>query len=230
MGIIIENISEQDRPYEKCMREGAGALSDAELLAVILRTGTCGESSLDLAMKVLSHSRNKRGLLGIMNMSVPELKKIKGIGNVKAVQIKCLAELSMRIAAAKTDTTLTFNTPKIIADYYMEDLRHETREKLMLLMLDIKGKFIHDCTISVGTVDASLISPREIFIEALKYEAVRIVLVHNHPSGDPAPSAEDMRITHMMVKLGDIIGIPLIDHIIIGDNKYVSFKEQEIIN
>lgn len=230
MGIIIENISEQDRPYEKCIREGAGALSDAELLAVILRTGTCGESSLDLAMKVLSHSRNKRGLLGIMNMSVPELKKIKGIGSVKALQIKCLAELSMRIAAAKTDTTLTFNAPKAVADFYMEDLRHEPREKLMLLMLDIKGRFIHDCAISVGTVDASLISPREIFIEALKYEAVRIVLVHNHPSGDPAPSAEDINITHTMVKLGDIIGIPLIDHIIIGDNRYVSFKEQEIIN
>lgn len=229
MGIKIKNISEKDRPYEKCLQRGADSLSDAELLAVILRTGTRDEGSLGLAMQVLSHSRKSRGILGIVDMTIPELMKIKGIGKVKAVQLKCVAELSARIAAASKDTDAKFNNPQRIADYYMEEMRHEPRERLVLLMLDVKGAFLHDCIISMGTVEASLISPREIFIEALKYEAVRIVLVHNHPSGDPEPSSEDIHVTDMVGRLGNIMGIPLIDHVIIGDNTYVSFKERGLI-
>lgn len=229
MGIMMKDISEQDRPYEKCMREGAGSLNDAELLSVILRNGTQGEGSLDLAMNVLSHSKHARGILGIMDMSIPELMKIKGIGRVKAVQLKCVAELSRRIALAGRNAVRTFTTPGMIADYYMEQLRHETREKLILLMLDVKGGFLHDCVVSMGTVEASMISPREIFVEALRYEAVRIILIHNHPSGNPEPSNEDIRVTECVEKLGHMIGIPLIDHVIIGDNRYVSLRERGLI-
>lgn len=224
MGIIIEKINEEDRPYEKCLRYGAGALSDAELLAVILKTGTKGESALDLAMRVMSQSVRRHGLLGIIDMSVTELRKIKGIGKVKAIQLKCVAELAMRIHTAAREDTVKFDSPEKIADYYMGMLRYETKERLVLIMMDIRGGFIHDSVISIGTVEASLISPREIFIEALKYEAVRIALIHNHPSGDPTPSSEDIEVTSTIAQLGGILGIPLIDHVIIGDNRYISLK------
>ncbi len=229
MGIIIEKINEEDRPYEKCLRYGAGALSDAELLAVILKTGTKGESALDLAMRVMSQSVRRHGLLGIIDMSVTELRKIKGIGKVKAIQLKCVAELAMRIHTAEREDTVKFDSPEKIADYYMGMLRYETKERLVLIMMDIRGGFIHDSVISIGTVEASLISPREIFIEALKYEAVRIALIHNHPSGDPTPSSEDIEVTRTIAQLGGILGIPLIDHVIIGDNRYISLKERGVI-
>lgn len=229
MGVTIREICEQDRPYEKCFRVGPENLSDMELLAVILRNGTFGESSLNLAMSVLSHSKKDRGLLALMDMSIPELMEIKGIGRVKAVQLKCVAELSKRIAAARREIPEKFTTPGQIAGYYMEQLRHETRERLLMMMLDVKGGLLHDVVLSVGTVDASLISPREIFIEALRYEAVRIVLIHNHPSGNPEPSGADIEVTERIEKLGNIIGIPLIDHIIIGDNSYISFRERGLI-
>lgn len=229
MGIIIEKINEEDRPYEKCLRYGAGALSDAELLAVILKTGTKGESALDLAMRVMSQSVRRHGLAGIIDMSVAELRKIKGIGKVKAIQLKCVAELAMRIHTATREDTVKFDSPGKIADYYMGMLRYETKERLVLIMMDIRGGFIHDSVISIGTVEASLISPREIFIEALRYEAVRIALIHNHPSGDPAPSSEDIEVTRTIAQLGGILGIPLIDHVIIGDNRYISLKERGVI-
>lgn len=229
MGVTMKEICEQDRPYEKCFRVGPEALSDAELLAVILRNGTLGEGSLNLAMQVLAHSKKEKGLLALMDMSIPELMEIKGIGKVKAIQLKCVAELSKRIAAARRETIVRFTTPGQIADYYMEQLRHETRERLLIVMFDAKGELLHDSVLSIGTVDASLISPREIFIEALRYEAVRIVLLHNHPSGDPGPSNEDIQVTERIEKLGKLMGIPLIDHIIIGDNKYISFREEGLI-
>lgn len=229
MGVTMKEFCEQDRPYEKCLRLGTDALSDAELLAVILRSGTRGEGALNLAMKVLSGSKKDRGILALIDMSIPELMKIKGIGKVKAIELKCVAELSKRIAAADRKQQKKFTTPKQIADYYMEQLRHESRERLLLMLLDAKGGLLHDFVLSIGTVDASLISPREIFIEALRHEAVRIVLVHNHPSGNPKPSEEDIAVTEQIEKLGKIIGIPLIDHIIIGDNIYTSFREQGLI-
>lgn len=229
MGVTMKEFCEQDRPYEKCLRLGTNALSDAELLAVILRSGTRGEGALNLAMKVLSGSKKDSGILALIDMSIPELMKIKGIGKVKAIELKCVAELSKRIAAADRKQQKNFTTPKQIADYYMEQLRHESRERLLLMLLDAKGELLHDFVLSIGTVDASLISPREIFIEALRHEAVRIVLVHNHPSGNPKPSEEDIAVTEQIEKLGKIIGIPLIDHIIIGDNIYTSFREHGLI-
>lgn len=229
MGIAMKDLKEQDRPYEKCLSKGPAFLSDAELLAVLLRSGTVGESALNLAMEVLACSRRKNGLAAVMDMSVPELTKIKGIGKIKAVQLKCIAELARRLSAIDAKERTCFCKPVQIADYYMEQLRHESREQLILMMLDIKGTLLHDLVLSVGTVDASLISPREIFVEALKYEAVRIILVHNHPSGNPEPSSQDIEVTKQVEKIGEMIGIPLIDHIIIGDNNYASFRERGII-
>lgn len=155
---------------------------------------------------------------------------IKGIGIAKAVQIKSIAELSRRIAKShfRISNKKEFVSPEIIAGYYMEDMRHLATEHLKVIMLNTKYRFIGDYELTKGTVNSSLASPREVYIEALKSEAVYIVLIHNHPSGDPTPSRDDLIITKRMKDAGNIIGISLIDHIIIGDNNYISLKQQNL--
>lgn len=223
----IKELKKENRPYEKFIEKGAKALTDAELLAIIIRTGTFEKTSVELAESILDLS-GKEGILGIISLSVPELKKLKGIGQVKAVQIKCIAELSRRIAKSNVSFCQEFASPELIAAYYMEDMRHYKTEHLMIVMLNTKHHFIGDYELSKGTVNASLASPREAYIEALKSEAVYLVLIHNHPSGDPTPSKEDLLTTRRMKEAGSIIGITLIDHIIIGDNKYISLRQQNM--
>ncbi len=218
-----------EKPYEKCIQYGAQALSDAELLAVIIRTGTRGESAVSLAQNILSEFQFPEGMLGLLRASIPELCKIKGIGTVKAVQIKCIGELSKRIARAGFGTQPVFSSPEEIANYYMEQMRHEMRELAVVMMLNSKNRLLHEMVISTGTVNHSLVSPREIFLEALRYQAVSVCLIHNHPSGDPTPSREDIMITRRLKEAGEIIGIYLLDHIIIGDNSYNSMKKRGIL-
>jgi DNA repair protein RadC len=159
-------------------------------------------------------------------MSISDLTQIKGLGKVKAVQLKCIAELSKRIARASFSDGVFLNSPAAAADYYMEELRHQEQEVLMLAMLNSKGRLIRDKIISRGTVRSALISPREIFIEAMKHQAVSILLLHNHPSGVPDPSREDVTLTLRVRQAGELIGIELLDHIIIGDRQAVSMREQ----
>lgn len=225
----IKELSTTLRPYEKCEQRGPEALSDEELLSVIIRCGTKDEDSVSLSKRVLSVGNPDDGILNILNVSVNELKKIKGIGRVKAIQIKCIGELSKRISQRSYSTGNTFTSAEAVADFFMENMRHLKREKLMALMLDSACKLLRVYEVSTGTVNTSLASSREVFIEALRSEAVNIILVHNHPSGNPAPSREDLRITGVLHDAGELIGINIIDHIIIGDNKFVSFKEQGII-
>lgn len=222
----IKELSFEERPYEKCERFGAEHLTDAELLAILLRTGTKGENSLELSKKILYQSCEKRGLISIHNWSMEQLMKIKGIGKVKAIQILCLSELAKRLAKETAEKQLDFNTPSTIAQYYMEDLRHKRQEHMKLLLLNTKSRLISEKDISVGTVNAAIISPREIFIEALQKSAVYIILLHNHPSGDPTPSIEDVQLTIQIKEAGELIGVELLDHIIIGDNCYTSLKEK----
>lgn len=222
----IKELSFEERPYEKCERFGAEHLTDAELLAILLRTGTKGESSLELSKKILYQSCEKRGLISIHNWSMEQLMKIKGIGKVKAIQILCLSELAKRLAKETAEKQLDFNTPSTIAQYYMEDLRHKKQEHMKLLLLNTKSRLISEKDISVGTVNAAIISPREIFIEALQKSAVYIILLHNHPSGDPTPSIEDVQLTIQIKEAGELIGVELLDHIVIGDNCYTSLKEK----
>lgn len=219
----------QERPYEKCLEYGAQYLTDAELLAVIIRTGTRGENSVELATRVLEFSKKEKGILGLQHFSVVELKKIKGIGTVKAIQLACIAELSKRMAKARLKEKVSFTSPEEMASYFMEEMRHKEQEELYVLMLDGKNRLIHYVSLFKGTVNASLVSPREIFIEAMRYQAVSVAFLHNHPSGDPSPSIEDVRITRRLRDVGDLVGIPVIDHIIIGDTKYVSMKERGIL-
>ena len=225
---LMKSIPEMDRPYEKCIQKGASVLSDTELLAVLLRSGTQGESALQLAQHIL-YDNEQAGILGIHQLTPEQLMKIKGIGKVKAVQILCISELAKRLSKASARELLCFNNPASIADYYMEDLRHEKQENMKLLMLNSKSRLIGESDISKGTVNASIITPRELFIEALHKQAVAIVIMHNHPSGDPTPSEEDILSTSRIKKAGILIGIELLDHIIIGNNCYISFREEGIL-
>lgn len=225
----IKEMKKEYRPYEKCLAYGPEALSDYELLAVIIRTGSKGESSIKLAEKILGLANSSEGLLGLMHLSMEELMSVKGVGMVKAVQMKCVMELSRRISKASARTGLNFSDPSSIAEYYMEDLRHKEREQLILVMMNTKNRLIRDMVMTTGTVNASLVSVREIFMEALKCGAVYIVLVHNHPSGDPSPSRDDIINTKRIKEAGELMGITLLDHIIIGDHKYISLRQRGIL-
>ena len=224
----MKSIPKEERPYEKCLAHGAGVLSDAELLAVILRTGSKGESALELSRKVLAQHGEGSGLLGIYHMSISDLTRVKGLGKVKAIQLKCVAELSTRISRQTFSDGISFKDPAAVARYYMEEMRHQEQEILMLAMLNSKGLLIADQVISKGTVRAAMSSPREIFIEAVRHHAVSIILLHNHPSGIPDPSREDILMTRRVRDAGRLLGIELLDHIIIGDCQAVSMREQGI--
>lgn len=216
----------EERPYEKCERFGVGSLTDSELLAVMLRSGTRGENALDLAGNILHGHSTKNGILGLHHWNKEQLMALRGVGKVKALQILCLSELAKRMAKASGIKKLCFDNPESIANYYMEDMRHLPQEHMKLLMFNTKTKLLGETDISKGTVNASLISPRELFIEALQKNAVSIILIHNHPSGDPTPSREDLLITKRIKDAGDLIGIKLLDHIIIGNNCYASIAQK----
>lgn len=220
----IKELPVSQRPYEKCLQEGAGALSDSELLAVILRSGTKGLSSLALAGRILALTENTPypGLPGLIHMSLPDLMKVNGIGKVKAIQLKCIGELSKRMARAVARPQISLSDPKTIAKYYMEQLRHEEQELLICMMFDTKNHLLGEKIISKGTVSWAVISPREIFLEALRYHAASIILVHNHPSGIAEPSQADCELTLRVYEAGEILGICLLDHIVIGDQRFES--------
>lgn len=220
----IKELPEDERPYEKFEQFGAENLTDAELLAIIIRTGRKGLSSLNLAREILGRAGDE-GLLGICKLHTTELKKIDGVGRVKAIQIKAVAELSRRIAKRQAGTRLRFQDSAVVARYYMEDMRHLNQEEMHLIMLNTRCECIGEQVISRGTVSTSVTSPREIFLEAFKREAVYIMLLHNHPSGDPTPSKKDIELTDRISEVGNLLCLRLLDHIIIGDNRYVSMRE-----
>lgn len=227
----MKNMIEEERPYEKCERFGAGSLTDVELLAVLLRTGTKGESVLDLSRKLLYPDRGiqNNGETHLQSWTKEELMKVHGIGKVKAIQILCLCELSKRLSKLSARSELDFSKPDTIAEYYMEDMRHRNQEHIKLLMLNGRLRLLSESEISKGTINMSVISPREIFLEALQKGAVYIIVLHNHPSGDPTPSREDILITKRIRESGSMLGIELLDHIIIGDNCYVSFAQENLM-
>lgn len=219
----VKELPDTERPYEKCFEKGAEYLSDAELLAVILRTGAVGIQSLDLAKELLGYQ--DRGLLNLYSMSKEEMMKFEGIGKVKAIQLKCIAELSKRISCQNARKSITLDNAKSVADYYMEQMCHEPKEKLIVSLFSNSGKLITEQTVSVGTIDSSYVSPREIFYAAINHNAAYIILLHNHPSGDSRPSTSDIQITRRLQSCGELMNIPIADHIIIGEHCYYSFRE-----
>ncbi|MBQ2473549.1 MAG: DNA repair protein RadC [Lachnospira sp.] len=210
-------------PYEKALRYGIETLTDVEILAVILRTGVGKIKVLDLA-KLLYETAGNKGLVGLASLEIDDLVKIKGIGRVKAIQIKSIIELSKRLAKLKANEKLDFSRSETVAKFYMQDLTHLQQEHLILVLLGSKCCLIKDMVLTVGTVNSSLIDTRDIFIKALKSGAVQIMLIHNHPSGDPTPSKADINVTKEIYEAGKILGVNLTDHIVIGDNTYVSLK------
>lgn len=223
----MKDMPETDRPYERCCHLGPVGLSDAELLSIIIRTGSVGENSLGLAQKILALNYPKEGILGLLHLSLQELMSVRGIGKVKATQLLCIGELSKRIWKKKSvEDLVSFHEPQSIADYYMEDMRHMEQENLWMMLLNSKNVLIKDILVSRGTVNASVITPRELLIEALRYQAVNMILVHNHPSGDPTPSQEDFSLTKRVQQACNLIGIRLVDHIIIGDHNHISLRER----
>ena len=212
------------RPYERCLAAGPESLTDAQLLAVILRTGRPGISAEALSEEILS--LHGGSLEGICHLTQPELERIPGVGAVKAIQIRCIAELSKRIAASGASRLLSFTNPESIAAYYMEQLRHEEVEHLILMMFDTRHRLIAEKRMFRGTVNRSVVSARELFLCALDHRAVFVILVHNHPGGDPSPSGADVALTEKVGECGRMLDIRLSDHIIIGDRRYFSFREE----
>lgn len=226
----MKKLKQENLPYERFLRFGPENLTESELLAIILRTGTRDKSALELAQEVLALADPSReGLLGLYDIPLERLMEIHGIGEVKAVKLKCITELSRRIASATAREHICMQRPETVAAYYMEQMRHRKTECVVLVSVDAKGRLLGDAVMSSGSATMSLISPREIFMEALKCQAVSIILIHNHPSGDPSPSKADAELTGQIAAVGQMLGIPLLDHIIIGDNRYMSFREKELI-
>ncbi len=223
----MKELPVSEKPYEKCLRDGATVLSDAELLAVILKTGTRGKTSLSLATELLKYHPVYEGLIGLHHLCMKDLLKIKGIGKVKAIQLMCVLELSKRLARQKkSDDDVFFHCPGDVAAYFMEEMRYLETEHLYAAFLDGSGRLLCSKVVFVGTIMNSIVSPREILRLALQHDAARYVILHNHPSGDPEPSPEDIEITRRLREISDLIGIPLMDHIVIGDNKYISLGER----
>ncbi len=220
----IKDLPLSERPYERCESEGVSALSEAELLAIVLQTGTKTESAVGLAERLLLQSP-EQSLAGLAKMPYQGLTAIHGIGRVKAIKLMAILELAKRLSRINFKHRPVFTKPETIAEYYMQQLRFLTVEQVYVLFFNTKCIFLGDKLLTIGTVNSSLLSPREIFIEAVQRQAVNIILVHNHPSGDPTASREDVAITTRVAQAGKILEIGLLDHIIIGDNRYFSFKE-----
>ena len=208
------------------IQHGVKVLSNAELLAILLRTGTKKRNAIELANYIIN--KDLQGIRYLQDMSIEELCEIDGIGLSKATQIKAALELGMRISSYKPNKYKVKN-PWDIYKYYMESLRYNQKEVFKVVLLNTKNEIITDVDVSVGTLNSSLVHPREVFKEAIKRSSNKMILIHNHPSGSVEPSKEDKNITERLIKCGDIIGIEVIDHIIIGDGLYYSFKENMII-
>lgn len=224
MTVMVRDLPKEDRPREKLIGRGAAALSDTELLAILLRTGTSSVSVLHLAEEVLAKYRDK-GLVAIMNMSPQEIATVHGVGLAKAATIVAAVELGRRLSTRAAQKTEKIEGPEDAARYMMPMLRYEQKEHFLVMLLDVRNRVIATSTISVGGLTSSIAHPREVFREAIRHSAAALILVHNHPSGDPSPSREDIQLTRQMMKAGDVMGIPVLDHIILANDDFLSIKE-----
>ncbi len=222
----MKELPEDIRPRERLLKEGAGVLSESELLAILLGTGSREATALELASLVMARFKNLRLLL---DATVEELSEVKGVGPAKASQIKAALELARRVSQYTGPSLPVITSPEDAVGLVMEEMRHYDREHFRALLLNTKNQVIWRDNVSVGTLNSSSVHPRELFRNAIKKSAASVILVHNHPSGDPTPSREDLDVTGRLCEAGRIIGIEVLDHIIIGDNRYTSFKTKGLI-
>lgn len=221
--MLIKDFPESERPRERFIQFGPGSLSNQELIAILLRTGTKDESVLQLSNRLLNHFE---GLRLLKDATLNEITQIKGIGVAKAIQILAAVEIGRRISNLNYNERYVIRSPEDAANYCMNDMRFLAQEHFVCLYLNTKNQVIHKQTIFIGSLNASIVHPREVFKEALRRSAASLICLHNHPSGDPTPSREDIEVTKRLTESGKIIGIELLDHVIIGENKYVSLKEK----
>ena len=225
----MKDLPVDERPYEKLEKYGEDRLSDAELLAIIIKTGTKEERVVELSQRILKSNVNKEGLVNLYDMSIDELKTIKGIGRVKSIQIKAIGEISKRISKEKHTLKHKIANTLNVVDIYMEEMRHKRQETCKIVLVDKYNKIMYEKNITVGIINSSIVDPREVFKPALEKGARGLFFIHNHPSGDPTPSKADVDITIRLRDAGIILGINFIDHIIIGDGEYTSMKEYGVI-
>ncbi|MDP4104856.1 MAG: DNA repair protein RadC [Bacillota bacterium] len=222
-GLMIRDFPEDERPRERFMKSGPQSLSNHELIAILLRTGTREESVLQLSNRLLTQFE---GLRLLKSATLEEMTEIKGIGQTKAIQVLAAVELGRRVSNLAFNERYVIRSPEDGANYMMNDMRFLTQEHFVCLYLNTKNQVIHKQTIFIGSLNASIVHPREVFREALKRSAASLIALHNHPSGSPEPSREDIEVTKRLSECGKIIGIDLLDHLIIGENKFVSLKEK----
>lgn len=222
----IMDLPINERPRERLLRYGAEGLSNSELLAIILRTGIRNENIMNLSNRVLTQSG---GLNGLLSLAPEEIMSLKGIGKAKASQIIAIGELSKRFKSYKAGGQCKINQPKDVANLVMAEMESFKEEHLRVVMLNTKNVVITSKDVSIGSLNSSIVHPREVFAEAIKKNSASIVICHNHPSGDPTPSSEDIQVTHRLKECGKLLGIELLDHIIIGNGIYVSLKEKGIL-
>lgn len=222
----IMDLPENERPRERLLRYGTEALSNAELLAIILGTGSRAEDILTLSNRILKDSR---GLNGLLTMNAEECMTLKGIGKAKACRILALAEISKRFKSYRSGENYKITSPKDAANLLMEEMRYLEKEYLKIIMLNVKNVILGVHNVSIGSLNSSIVHPREVFTEAIKKHSASIILCHNHPSGDPSPSNEDINVTRRINECSKILGIDFLDHIIIGNGVYTSLKEKGIM-
>ena len=223
----IKEIPLNDRPREKMAANGAAVLTDAELIAILLRTGTAEKSAIDIASEMTADGGLYKRLAGITRLN--ELTNIKGLGQAKAATVLAALEIGRRIASAKPIEKIHLSCPQDVADFLMPRLRYAAKEQFVVILLNGKNKVIGTEVVSEGSLSSSIVHPREVYAPAILHHAAAIMVAHNHPSGDPKPSFEDEEVTRMLSRSGKVLGIPMIDHVIIGDGNYYSFLENEAL-
>lgn len=231
MSMTIRQLPETERPYEKLELYGETALSDAELLAIIIKTGTKEETSVQLAQKILNlNETEQEGLNFLRDVSIEELIQIKGIGKVKAIQLKAVGELAIRMSKPSNYKKIIIHQPSDIANVVMEELRFQKREVIKVVILNQKNQILKIKDISFGGNSYVNISVKDIMAEAIRMKAPKIILIHNHPSGDATPSKVDVEFTTNVYDIGRLLGIELIDHIVIGNGTFTSIFSQIVSN
>lgn len=224
---LVREMPAAERPREKMLAQGAAALSNTELLALLIGSGSAGSSAVSLAAGVLSLEEDS---LAALSCCQPEdFMRVPGIGTAKACVITAAFELGRRAATMPSGTKTCVNTPQDAAALFLGEMRYLKKEVLQVAMINVKNELIMKERVSVGGLSSAVTQPREVFANAIRKGAYGVILAHNHPSGDPSPSKEDIRITKQLVKAGEILGIRVIDHIVIGDGCYVSFADEKLL-
>lgn len=226
----IKKLPASERPYEKAQMYGVECLSNSELLAIIIKTGTKEKTSVELAQEILSiESDKKENIQFLQNIAIEEFTKIKGIGKIKAIQIKAICELTKRMSRPIENVEIKIRTSDNVAQLLMNEMKYEKREIVKVLVLNSRNILLKIIDVSYGGTNSATVEPKDILTEPIKMGAPRIILVHNHPSGDPTPSKDDIEFTKRIYNAAGIVGIDLLDHIVIGNDKYASIFSLERI-